>query len=303
MVTREVWDSEAALVAAFIFMLSPFFYVTPLRGFTFSGQNFFMLLAMYLIMRDSRWAFAPFGLACLVKPYALSMIPLFVFKKKWRSLLMGLAIPVIYVVVQYLQIGGIWIGVHRDLSASTVFSLIRFPIEVMHTISFIFSVHDYNPVNPAYVGRLFHVTPIVTFFAMANLLYPKLHFKSKVMFFGLALSIFMAFILPALVVVGGTADPFSLEPLALFFIMISSITFARYRRYFWLVIVLSSFQFFYCYLWGRGSWWSASNPVIFLLYFVVSGIAFVYTKDELLATTRELVKSAQEVFSEATNRN
>ena len=215
---------------------------------------------------------------------------------------MGLAIPVIYVVVQYLQIGRIWIGVHRNLSASTVFSLTRFPIEVMHTISFIFSVHDYNPINPAYVGRLFHVTPIVTFFAIANLLYPKLHFKSKAMFFGIAFSAFMAFTLPALVVVGGTADPFSLEPLALFFIIVSSITFAKYRRYFWLVIVLSSFQFFYCYLWGRGNWWSASNPAIFLLYLVVSGIAFVYTKDEFLSTTHGLVKLAREAFGEAKNR-
>lgn len=161
------------------------------------------------------------------------------------------------------------------------------------------SVHDYNPVNPAYIGRLFHVTPIVTFFAIANLLYPKVHFKSNAIFFGVALSAFAAFILPALVVVGGTADPFSLEPLALFFIIVSSVTFAKYRRYFGLVIVLSSFQFFYCYLWGKGSWWSASNPAVFLLYFVVSGIAFVYTKDEFLSTVRQLIRLARQALGEA----
>ncbi|MFH1670637.1 MAG: glycosyltransferase 87 family protein, partial [Patescibacteria group bacterium] len=122
---KALFDSKwHGLMLAGIITMMPFVSVISKIGYTSSGLFVLMLLTIYGVCRGRWWAGVTFGLAILTKPFALALLPLLWIKRptegkkllRYQALLVGISIPVLYVIVQYLQVGHVIVGVHPELN-------------------------------------------------------------------------------------------------------------------------------------------------------------------------------------------
>ena len=102
---------------------------------------FFSLSGLYLLFKNSKWSFLPMGVSYIVRPFAIALFPLFLYKKKYKQLLLSLVIPALYVIAEYVQIGKVFIGVHSDLTVTNVFSIKRFFLNLVYAVQNYFSFH------------------------------------------------------------------------------------------------------------------------------------------------------------------
>ena len=110
-VGKHLYGTErAGVFSLIIFLLTPYPYTTLMRGFQEGALSFFILLIIYGSIRVRSWTGLAWAFAGIVKPFSLSLFPLFLpdlFKKKniiW-FLIIGLIIGLSYLLISYAQVG------------------------------------------------------------------------------------------------------------------------------------------------------------------------------------------------------
>lgn len=92
-----------------IFLLTPYPYMTMMRGFQEAALLFFILLIIYGALEQKTWTGLAWGIGSIVKPFTLVLAPLFLHKKMkaieiW-CLALGACIIGIYGLANYAQTG------------------------------------------------------------------------------------------------------------------------------------------------------------------------------------------------------
>lgn len=102
-------SSRAGWLAVMIVLLMPYPYVTLMRGFQEAGLLFFVLLILYGSLAKKLWTGLAWGVGSVVKPFALTLFPLFIRKNMKRVeiwfLVLGICIGIAYGAVNYVQTG------------------------------------------------------------------------------------------------------------------------------------------------------------------------------------------------------
>ncbi|OGN02016.1 MAG: hypothetical protein A2651_01290 [Candidatus Yanofskybacteria bacterium RIFCSPHIGHO2_01_FULL_42_12] len=121
LVGRDFYDSRrAGYYFLILFLLTPYPYTTMMRGFQEAALLFFILLIIYTAINKKAWTPIVWGVGGIVKPFALTLLPLFVkdfwpqFKlTKLRLLSINVtrfgALKLMWVVIA-LAIGGAYLG-------------------------------------------------------------------------------------------------------------------------------------------------------------------------------------------------
>ena len=86
-----------------IFLLTPYPYMTMMRGFQEAALLFFILLVIYGALHEKTWTGLAWGIGAIVKPFALVLLPL--FKLRLVPLVVGLSIMGGYGIFNYVQTG------------------------------------------------------------------------------------------------------------------------------------------------------------------------------------------------------
>lgn len=86
-----------------IFLLTPYPYMTMMRGFQEAALLFFILLIIYGALTQKTWTGLAWGIGTIVKPFALVLFPL--FRIRFIPLLIGVAILASYGIANYVQTG------------------------------------------------------------------------------------------------------------------------------------------------------------------------------------------------------
>src|SRR3989338_8876357 len=108
LVGRDYYQSKrAGLYFLILFLLTPYPYVTMMRGFQEAALLFFILLIIYGSLNKKLWLPLAWAIGGIVKPFALVLFPLFVnnflkFKlKKIVWVLAALVVGILYLSVSY----------------------------------------------------------------------------------------------------------------------------------------------------------------------------------------------------------
>ena len=195
-VTNLFKDKTLGLFAIYAYLLMPITYTSALRGFNFTPMIFFSLLGIWLLTIKSRFSFL-IGIAYIIKPFSIAWAPLFLYQKKIKQFLFSLIFPIIYIIAEYTQTHHIIIGVHKDYTIHSLFSVNRFLFNIVYGIQNYFSVHGFSPINHAYLDDMPHITPLITLFAGYGVIYYKKIYKNDL---GLFVTLFscalIAYIIP-----------------------------------------------------------------------------------------------------------
>ncbi len=195
---KEIYGNKVwAVIAAYIFLLMPFDYALPLRGHHNVSIIFLATLGLYLLFKNSRFAWLVFGLSYITRPFTIALAPLFLYKKKFKQFFLSLIIPAVYVAAQYWQIGRIHLGVHENLTPGSLFSVNRFFLNLAYAFQNYFSIHNYSFLNCLGSYDMIHLSPFITFLALLGFLYQKRYFSDRRLFFALLASAAIALAIPA----------------------------------------------------------------------------------------------------------
>lgn len=252
-------DKTQAIFFAYALALMPFLQFIALRGFTFPSFTLFLLLTLLLRARGSRWAFLALGISLLIKPFSIALLPLFLWwqpstttphtgmRRGWVQLLLGVSIAAAYVLAQYSQIGRVIVGAHTEIDQTNVFLLSRFPLNVLHGIQMMFSVHNFYFVDPARtgMGNMTHSSPLLMLMGCIAFLYPKDLWKDTRLARALGLSALLAFFLAAAL---DHMDHFYMETCVILLTLGAIPFLARHLLLLPLVLITLHFQFFYLHL-------------------------------------------------------
>ena len=92
-----------------LFLLMPYPYTTMFRGFQEAALLFFILLIIYASFREKKWSPVAWSIGGIVKPFTLTLFPLFIenflSRKKVVWVALALAIGMAYLGASYYQTG------------------------------------------------------------------------------------------------------------------------------------------------------------------------------------------------------
>jgi hypothetical protein len=245
----------SGVMFAGIMTMMPFVSMISLIGYTSAGLMVLMLLTIYGTYKKSWWTPIIFGLAVATKPFALCLLPLMWIKRpqgsivrQYKMIALGLLIPVLYVIIQYLQAGQITVGVHPELNETTVWqSPIKILLNLAYALQILFSVHNYHYPNPGGTGHenLFHTTPVVVFLALFAFISGKEYIKDRKLYWALLTGIAIGFGLNAIV---ATMNEYYMQA-GMVLLILAAIPLLK-KHQLWIPIVLATlhFQWFYFYL-------------------------------------------------------
>ena len=99
----------SGILGLVIFLLTPYPYVTMMRGFQEAALLFFILLIIYGALEKKNWTGLAWGIGGIVKPFTFVLFPLF-FRKGMKKieiwcLMLGIFIVGAYAVANYVQTG------------------------------------------------------------------------------------------------------------------------------------------------------------------------------------------------------
>ena len=245
------------IVLATIIVLMPFHSFGSLRGWMVATYNCLVFLTIYGAAKGARWTWFTWGFSIISLPFSVALLPLLLYltpssKKAWwwryRHIGYGLLIPVIYVLLQYMQVGHINVGVHQEFDQSNVWSGPgRIFLNAAHSLQIMFSVHNYYFIEPARTGHgnMMHTTPILIFLGLYALLQPKQFFKDRM--FPLAL------LLGALIGIGlniglDHMDDFYMQTGVFFIILAALPVLKKYPLWIPFVLATLHFQWLYFFL-------------------------------------------------------
>ncbi len=276
-------DRMESIFFAYALALMPFLFFPAFRGFTFASFTLFLLLTLGLRTRGSAWAFLPWSISLLIKPFSIALLPLFFLwdskgKKKrflsrgqWQFLL-AMLLPALYITAEYLQIGRIIVGAHADIDQTNVFLWQRLPLNALHGIQMLFSVHNFYFPDAAKTGfgNLTHSSPVLMLLGCFSFLYPKGLWKDERLARVLGLSCLLAFIIAAAL---DHMDHFYMETAVILLTLAGIPMIMKYRLLIPLVLITFQFQFFYLYL----MWMDVYFPdfSLFLIPIVVDVMALI----------------------------
>ncbi len=254
-------DRLQTILFAYCVALMPFLSFIALRGFTFPSFTLCVLLTLWLRGRGSAFAWLPFTVSLLIKPFSIALLPLFLlwspaeketgWSRGWVQFLGALVLPALSVLAQYAQVGHVIVGAHEALSQANVFRWGRLPLNALHGVQMLFSIHNFYFVDPARtgLGNMTHSSPLLLAFGIVALLYPAEFFRHRRLAGALLLSALLAFLLAASL---DHMDHFYMETCVLLLTLASMPFIARYRLMIPLALLTLHFQFFYLYLNYRG---------------------------------------------------
>ncbi len=290
-------DRLQAILFMYVIALSPFLMFMALRGFTFPSFTLLVLLTLWLRGRGSAWAFLPWTFSLITKPFSIALVPLFLlwrtregrthegvpltkrvargrspWARGWVQCLLALILPVLYVALQLTQAGRIIVGSHPEIDQSNVFAWWRAPLNAAHGLQMLFSVHNYYFPDPARTGpgNLVHSSPLLMAFGVVSLLYLRRFWKDVKLGRAIGIAAILAFVLAALL---DHMDHFYMETAVLLLALASLPFIAKHLLLLPLILATFHFQFFYLYLWGRGTYFMDYS--LFLIPLTVDVIALV----------------------------
>ena len=108
---REIYqDKKSGLIFVALILLTFYPYATMMRGFQESALLFFILLIIYASARQKKWSPLAWSYGALVKPFALTLFPLWLKKDSFSRknviwLVLALVLGGVYLGASYLQTG------------------------------------------------------------------------------------------------------------------------------------------------------------------------------------------------------
>lgn len=254
---------HAGWLAIVLFLLTPYPYVTIMRGFQEAALLFFILLILYGSFTKRRWTPLAWGIGGIVKPFSLVLFPLFwkdaIQKKAIPFLVAGIAVGVAYITANYIQTG------HFVTLAATGAYQGQFDPAHIPALgkSFAGGVWGFLRVgaNLLLAHRKIMVSPVLVILGFIALWRRKNLIKRK--------AIFLAVLLNILLVGPITfAFPKYLLPMTTLLSLAAIPILIKYPWTFWLVLVDSISVFIPVYgHFGVGPW---PNPFIFFIPFFIA---------------------------------
>jgi len=255
---KELFSSKwNGLVLAGIVTMMPFWTFKAFIGYTTSAYIGLMLLTILGACKNSWWTWIAWGLAMTTKPFALVLLPLILIKrpakgsvlKRNRLIILGLAIPVLYAAIQYLQIGHLMAGVHPDLNEATIWqSPMKVVLNLAYSLQILFSVHNYHFPDPGGTGHqnLMHTSPLLIFLALVAFLAPKLNYiEDKKLYWALIIGSVGGLLMNAVV---STMNHEYMHASVLLFVLASLPVLKKHQLWIPLVLATLHFQWFYFFL-------------------------------------------------------
>lgn len=107
---RDIYKNRrAGIYSLILFLLMPYPYTTLMRGFQEAALLFFILLIAYGSINKKSWPPLAWGVGGIVKPFSLTLFPLFLkdflLKKRIIWLVMAIIIGLLYLGANYYQTG------------------------------------------------------------------------------------------------------------------------------------------------------------------------------------------------------
>lgn len=269
---KEIYQNKAwGVIAAYIYLLCPFEYANPLRGHHHASMIFLTALGVYLLLKNNRFAWLAFGISYIIRPFAVALAPLFLYQRKLKQFFLSLAIPAVYVAVEYWQIGKVQIGVHENFTPNNLFSIQRLFMNLAYAFQNYFSIHSYSFLNCLGSYDLAHLSPFITFLALLSALYYKKRFTNRRLFFALVFSAAIALVLPAALV---HLDMWYLWVFNFCLIILALPALGSHRLFPPIVAASFFFQFFYAYLSYRDVYWH--NYAVFAVPILIFIASLIY---------------------------
>jgi len=249
---KTLYRSNAdAIFLTCVLAMMPFVLFVGLRGWTGSAYMCLMLLSIACARRIPIMAGILIAFAILTKPFAIALLPLLLVlnpSKKKRLLLFAVGIPVLYVALQYLQVGQVLVGAHSGYDQLSVWQEPqRIFLNLAHSLQILFSVHNYYFVDPALTGpgNLMHTTPLLIFLGLFGLFGKGTSDQSssikKVLLFGAIIGIGLNAALDHM-------DHFYMQAGILCLIIAAIPLLKKYPLWIPIVIATLHFQWFYFFL-------------------------------------------------------
>lgn len=249
---RSNWE---AVIFAGIIALMPFLNFVSLRGWTGPAFMGLLLLTIFFATKKSPWTGVFFGLALLTKPFALALLPLLIvlapkgkhWWKRYRFIIIGVAIAAAYLLAQYLQAGRLIIGAHSTLDQLNVWQgPDRIILNIAHSFQILFSIHNYYYPDPALTGpgNMMHTTPILVLLGLFGVLCMKKLYRKNIA---------VALLLGAIIGLGLNAlldhmDHFYMEAGILMLILAALPVLKKYPIWIPFVLATLHFQWLYFFL-------------------------------------------------------
>lgn len=287
--TKEIYKNKAwGVMAAYIYLLSPFEYANPLRGHHHTSMIFMVTLGLYLLYKNNKFAWLAFGISYIIRPFAIALAPLFLYQRKFKQFFLSLIIPALYVIVEYWQIGRVQIGVHENFTPENLFSIQRVFLNLAYAFQNYFSIHSYSYLNCLGSYDMIHLSPFISFLALLGVLYHKKYFSDRRLFFALLVSAAIALVLPAAFV---HLDMWYLWVFNFCLILLALPIIASHRLFPPIVAASFFFQFFYAFISYRNVYWHnyAVLSVPALIFIISLIYAFMSKTDKENKAPRVLI--------------
>ncbi|MFA6428760.1 MAG: hypothetical protein WCW02_04460 [Candidatus Buchananbacteria bacterium] len=288
LVGRELFKTkQAGIFLAYGYALMPLQWLDFLRGEHQASFIFFFIFGLWLLLIKSGWSWLALGCSYVIKPYAIFIFPIFVYKKQLRQFLLSLIIPVIYLTVQVGQTGSVMIGAHPDKTISSLFNIHRMIFNLVYAIQNIFSVHNFSPFSSVYLTDMSNVSVIIIISAIIGLFCYQDFFVSQYWFKELTISIIFSLLLGFVVPV--TFEYLDMYRLVVFYIMINVLAIPvlvsnKFKFFVPLIVGLSGFQFLYSYMAYRHIF-GTDGSLIFLggwLVILIFSVFYYFFSDNTL---------------------
>ena len=269
---KEIFQSQlAGILASYLYVLTPLHYFMAFRGFIWASFLFFITLTLYLLYKKPQFSFLSLGLALITKPFAVCLLPFFIYKRKVKQFFLALIFPVLYLAIQLSQIQRVIIGAHQNLTAGELFGPSRLIPNLFYAFQNYFSIHNYSPLQPLHFMDMIHLSPFISFLALLAIFYPRKYFHDLKLYYTLMAFAFFSLIIPASF---HHLDMYYLTTFNLALIFLALLPLVEYEKLWPLIVASFAFQFFYTYLSYREAFWG--SYIIFVIPVTIFIISLIY---------------------------
>lgn len=258
-------DERHGLLLACGFAMMPFWWLVSLIGYTGASYTCALLLTLLGAAGARRWTFLPWAVAILIKPFAVVLLPVMIvlWKRKkdpkdvkdargakdrqmlWLQICLGLALPALYAVAQYLQIGHLIVGVHLEFSEANIWQSPRkIFLNGAYALQILFSVHNFHFPNPAGTGQdnMLHTSPLLMVSGLWAIVERKTYFTDRALPLAFLVGALLCFALNAII---GTMDHYYMQAGVLLLVLASVPVLLRHGVWISIVLATLHFQWFY----------------------------------------------------------
>ncbi|PIR41828.1 MAG: hypothetical protein COV30_01390 [Candidatus Yanofskybacteria bacterium CG10_big_fil_rev_8_21_14_0_10_37_15] len=273
-------SAKAGVYFLILFLLTPYTYTTMFRGFQEAALLFFILLIVYASINKKSWTPIAWAIGGIVKPFALTLFPLFI-KDFWPQMLnffklrFNINRKIIWLFVA-LAIGGAYLGFSYYQTGHLINNA------AINSYQGNFDTGNPPPLTESFTAglkgflrvganlllhfRKIMISPFIIILGALSLLFnKKLPLRKEIIF-----SIIFNFIL-----VGSLTFSFSkyLLPMTTLFALASVSYLLKYPRLMWLVFLDSFFVFLPIWNYFGVNFWN--NIWIYLIPFYLGVVLFI----------------------------